>query len=181
VSPVANAQSVTLTASAAAFPRPVYPGRLNATTPTLTVATSVFAITYGGAVTFTATVSSGPTGTVTFYDANNTVSVGTGDDQLGQQHADDELADCRFAHHHRELPGNSNYGAVNIRRHYAVSEQGRPLCLMEHARRHHLQHCFERDAIGCDFHSGRYLCLLARRRDGVDGRDTDVVCDLHAP
>jgi len=42
---------------------------VTAAMPTLTVASSSNPSTYGGSVTFTATISSGPTGTVTFYDA----------------------------------------------------------------------------------------------------------------
>jgi hypothetical protein len=49
---------------------------VNKATPTLTVATSGTPAAYGSAVTFTATVSSGPTGTVTFYDSG--VAIGTG-------------------------------------------------------------------------------------------------------
>ncbi|MGP8173543.1 MAG: Ig-like domain repeat protein, partial [Terracidiphilus sp.] len=49
-------------------------------TPTLTVASSLNPSTYGQSVTFTATISSGPTGTVTFYDSasGTPVSIGTG-------------------------------------------------------------------------------------------------------
>ena len=39
------------------------------TTPTLTVATSGTPSSYGSSVTFTATISSGPTGTITFLTA----------------------------------------------------------------------------------------------------------------
>ena len=46
------------------------------TTPTLSVATSNTPSAYGNAVTFTATVSSGPVGSITFYDG--TTSIGTG-------------------------------------------------------------------------------------------------------
>ncbi len=45
--------------------------------PTLSVATSVTPSTYGGSVTFTATISSGPTGTVTFYDGGTSIGTGT--------------------------------------------------------------------------------------------------------
>ena len=41
---------------------------VNKATPTLSVTTSGTPSSYGGAVTFTATISSGPTGTVTFND-----------------------------------------------------------------------------------------------------------------
>lgn len=46
------------------------------TAPTLSVSSSANPSTYGGAVTFTATISSGPTGTITFYDG--AVQIGTG-------------------------------------------------------------------------------------------------------
>jgi RHS repeat-associated protein len=46
------------------------------TIPSLTVASSSNPSTYGGSVTLTATISSGPTGTVTFYDGG--ISIGTG-------------------------------------------------------------------------------------------------------
>ena len=49
---------------------------VTAAMPTLTVASSSNPSTYGGSVTFTATISSGPTGTVTFYDGGT--SIGTG-------------------------------------------------------------------------------------------------------
>jgi RHS repeat-associated protein len=45
-------------------------------TPTLSVSTSATPSSYGNSVTFTATISSGTTGTVTFYD--NGTSIGTG-------------------------------------------------------------------------------------------------------
>ena len=47
------------------------------TTPTLSVATSSTPSLYGGLVTFTATISSGPTGTVTFYDGSSVIGTGT--------------------------------------------------------------------------------------------------------
>jgi hypothetical protein len=46
-------------------------------TPTLAVSTSGTPSTYGRLVTFTATVSSGPTGTVTFYDGGSFIGTGT--------------------------------------------------------------------------------------------------------
>ena len=50
---------------------------VNLATPTLSVATSGTPSTYGGAVTFTATISNGPTGTVTFYDGGSSIGAGT--------------------------------------------------------------------------------------------------------
>ncbi|MDR3773343.1 MAG: Ig-like domain repeat protein, partial [Terracidiphilus sp.] len=46
-------------------------------TPTLTVASSLNPSTFGVSVTFTATISSGPTGTVTFYDGGAAIGTGT--------------------------------------------------------------------------------------------------------
>jgi hypothetical protein len=45
--------------------------------PTLSVASSNNPSTYGSSVTFTATISSGPTGTVTFYDSGTSIGTGT--------------------------------------------------------------------------------------------------------
>jgi YD repeat-containing protein len=50
---------------------------VNKVTPTLSVASSKNPSTYGGSVTFTATISSGPTGTVTFYDGSTSLGTGT--------------------------------------------------------------------------------------------------------
>ncbi len=46
-------------------------------TPTLSVASSKNPSTYGGSVTFTATISSGPTGSVTFFDGSTSLGTGT--------------------------------------------------------------------------------------------------------
>ena len=46
-------------------------------TPSLTVSSSSAPSTYGQSVTFTATISNGLTGTVTFYDAGNSIGTGT--------------------------------------------------------------------------------------------------------
>jgi hypothetical protein len=72
--PVANAQSVTLTASSGTVSE-TFTLELAAATPTLNVASSASPSIYGDQVFFTATISTGPTGTVTFYDG--TVSLGT--------------------------------------------------------------------------------------------------------
>ena len=45
--------------------------------PTLTVASSSNPSTYGSSVTFTATISSGPTGAITFYDGGTSIGTGT--------------------------------------------------------------------------------------------------------
>jgi hypothetical protein len=50
---------------------------VNKATPALSVATSGTPSTYGGSVTFTATVSSGPSATVTFFDSGNAIGTGT--------------------------------------------------------------------------------------------------------
>ena len=50
---------------------------VNKATPTLAVSTSGTPSNYGAAVIFTATVSNGPTGTVTFYDGGNSIGTGT--------------------------------------------------------------------------------------------------------
>jgi len=50
--------------------------QLNPTVPTLTVTTSSSPSTYGIAVTLTATISSGPSGTVTFYDGGTPIGTG---------------------------------------------------------------------------------------------------------
>jgi hypothetical protein len=47
------------------------------TMPTLSVASSSNPSIYGTPVTFTATISSGPTGTVTFYDSGSSIGTGT--------------------------------------------------------------------------------------------------------
>jgi len=47
------------------------------TIPSLTVASSANPSTYGESVTLTATISSGPTGTVTFYDGGASIGTGT--------------------------------------------------------------------------------------------------------
>jgi hypothetical protein len=52
-------------------------GTGTAKAPTLSVASSNASSTYGSAVTFTATISSGPTGTVTFYDGSTSLGTGT--------------------------------------------------------------------------------------------------------
>jgi sugar lactone lactonase YvrE len=50
---------------------------VNKATPALSVATSGSPSTYGGSVTFTATVSSGPYVTVTFFESGNAIGTGT--------------------------------------------------------------------------------------------------------
>jgi hypothetical protein len=71
VSSVGIAQPVTLTAVEGGVSETVAL-QLNAVLPTLSVGTSASPSTYGGAVTFAATISSGPTGSVTF-DSNGEI------------------------------------------------------------------------------------------------------------
>jgi RHS repeat-associated protein len=52
-------------------------GKSGKTTPTLSVATSGTPSTYAGSVTFTATISSGPTGSMIFYDNGGYLGMGT--------------------------------------------------------------------------------------------------------
>jgi hypothetical protein len=50
---------------------------VNKAAPTLSVASSANPSTYTGSVTFTATISSGPSGTITFYDSGSNIGTGT--------------------------------------------------------------------------------------------------------
>jgi hypothetical protein len=111
VLPVATAQSVTLTATAGSlFETFALQLNVNATAPTLTVASSGSPSTYGDAVTFTATISSGPTGAVTFYDGG--VSIGTG--SINGTTATFTTSSLIAGAHTitASWPGNSNYGTV---------------------------------------------------------------------
>ena len=76
VSSVATAQTATLTATGAGIAKSVAL-QLSASASRLSLATSNSLSTYGGVVTFTATISSGPTGTVTFYDGGSSIGTGT--------------------------------------------------------------------------------------------------------
>ena len=51
--------------------------QITAPATTLSLATSGTPSTYGSLVTFTATISSGPTGSITFYDGGTTIGAGT--------------------------------------------------------------------------------------------------------
>jgi hypothetical protein len=75
VSAVTTSQPVTLAAMGGGVSQSVVL-QLNANLPTLSVATNASTSTYGGAVTLTATISTGPTGVVTFYDGG--AAIGTG-------------------------------------------------------------------------------------------------------
>jgi len=76
VSACGTAQATTLTASAGGIAKS-FALQLNAAVPALSVATSSSSSTYGSAVIFTATISSGPTGSVTFYDSGASIGTGT--------------------------------------------------------------------------------------------------------
>ncbi len=74
---VTTPRTATITATSQANTAVSASGTVNLrVTPTLSVASSSNPSTYGNSVTFTATISSGPTGTITFYDGG--VSIGTG-------------------------------------------------------------------------------------------------------
>jgi len=72
---VGTSQTATLKATAGSLSK-TFALQLNPTVPKLTVTTSGSPSSYGSAVTLTATISSGPTGVVTFYDGST--SIGTG-------------------------------------------------------------------------------------------------------
>jgi len=109
VSSVANAQKVTLTAVAGSVTKS-FALQLNANVPTLTVTTSGTPSSYGKSVTFTARISSGPTGTLTFQ--NGTASIGTG--TINGTTA--TLTTSRLGAGSHTItanwPGNSSYAAV---------------------------------------------------------------------
>ncbi|HUN85120.1 MAG TPA: Ig-like domain repeat protein [Terracidiphilus sp.] len=79
-------------------------------TPTLTVSSSLNPSTVGQSVTFTATISSGPTGTITFYDAGS--SIGTG--PISGTTATFASSSLTQGSHSitASWPGNSSYSAV---------------------------------------------------------------------
>jgi len=74
--PVGTAQAVLLTASTGSISQSVSI-ELNADVPTLGLATSSSPSVYGHAVTFTATLSSGPAGVVTFYNGGAAIGTAT--------------------------------------------------------------------------------------------------------
>ncbi len=101
VTPVASAQAVTLKASSGSTIE-TFALQLNASVPTLAVATSNSSTTYVAfAVTFTATISSGPIGSVTFYNGArlHRCSHYQWDDCIARN----GFADCGTPHHHRKL------------------------------------------------------------------------------
>jgi len=83
---------------------------VNKASPTMALATSGTPSSYGAAVTFTATVSSGPTGTVTFYDGSSSIGAVT----LNGTTATLTIATLTIGAHTitASWAGNSNYNAV---------------------------------------------------------------------
>ena len=79
-------------------------------TPTLTVETSSSPSTYGSAVTFTATISGGPTGTVTFYDGGASIGTGTINGTTATLTTSSLIAGSHTIT--ASWPGNSSYSAV---------------------------------------------------------------------
>jgi len=58
-------------------PTATVPLTVNKATPTIALGSSATPSNYGAAVSFTATLSSGPTGTVSFYDSGKSIGTGT--------------------------------------------------------------------------------------------------------
>jgi hypothetical protein len=108
VLPVATAQVVTLRAAADSTSQ-TFTLLLNAAAPTLSVATSGSPSTYGDAVTFTATISSGPTGIVTFYDGDASIGTGTIGGTTTLTTSSLSVGSHTIT---ASWPGNSNYSAV---------------------------------------------------------------------
>ncbi len=109
VSQVGTAQPVTLTASAGSG-TDTFALQLNAVVPTLTVATSGSPSTYGGAVTFTAAISSGPAGTVTFYDGGASIGTGATNGTTATFTTSSLTAGSHLIT--AKWPGSSDYGAA---------------------------------------------------------------------
>jgi len=109
VSSVGIAQPVTLTAVGGGVSETVAL-QLNAVLPTLSVATSASPSTYGGALTFTATISTGPTGSVTFISSGVAIGSGT---IIGTTAMLTTSSLTAGSHTVTAVwAGNSNYGAV---------------------------------------------------------------------
>ncbi|MGA9672765.1 MAG: Ig-like domain repeat protein [Terracidiphilus sp.] len=109
VQSVATAQAVTLTAGAGGVSK-TFTLQLSANQPTLTLASSGSPSAYGGAVTFTATISSGPTGTVTFYDGGTVIGTGTLNGTAATLTTSSLTAGSQTIT--ASWPGNSNYCAA---------------------------------------------------------------------
>ncbi len=108
-SSVATANSVTLTATANGVTE-TFALQLNAATPTLSMATSGSPSTYGAPVAFTATISSGPTGSVAFCDGGVPIGTGTINGTTATLTTSSLIAGSHTIT--ASWPGNSNYGAV---------------------------------------------------------------------
>ncbi|MGA8668712.1 MAG: Ig-like domain-containing protein, partial [Terracidiphilus sp.] len=80
------------------------------TQPTLSVATSGTPSTYGNSVTFTATISSGPSGTITFYDGST--QIGTGTISSGKATCSTSTLGTGTHSITASWPGNTNYYSV---------------------------------------------------------------------
>ena len=109
VASVATAQSVVLTATSGTVTK-TFALQLGASVPTLVVATSGSPATYGATVTFTATISNGPIGSLTFYDGatsigSATISGTTATLMTSSLTAGSHTVSAKWA-------GNSNYAAV---------------------------------------------------------------------
>jgi hypothetical protein len=111
VSSVSTAQTVTLEASDGTVSKR-FSLILGTATPmtTLTIAASSSSSTYGNAVTFTATISSGPTGTVTFYDGGAAIGTGTISGTTAMFTTSSMTAGSHTIT--ASWPGNSSYSAV---------------------------------------------------------------------
>jgi RHS repeat-associated protein len=85
-------------------------GSSSRSVPTLTLVTSSTPSVYGASVTFTATISSGPTGTVTFYDGGTQIGTGT----IGGTTATFTTSSLAAGAHSitASWPGNSSYSSV---------------------------------------------------------------------
>jgi hypothetical protein len=109
VTPVATSQAVTLKASAGSAAQTIAL-QLNASVPTLAVTTSNSSIAFGGAVTFTATISSGPSGSITFYDGATPIGAATINGTSAALTTASLIAGAHTITAY--WPGNSNYAAV---------------------------------------------------------------------
>lgn len=80
------------------------------TTPTLTVSSSLNPSASGGSVTFTATISSGPTGSISFYDGSTLLGSGT----ISGSAATYTTSALSIGNHNitASWPGNSQYDPV---------------------------------------------------------------------
>jgi hypothetical protein len=109
VASVAGAQAATVTATTGSVAE-TFALQLNADTPTLTVSTSSSPSTYGSSVTFTATISLDPPGTVTFYDGATVIGTGTINGTTATLTTSSLLAGSQSIT--AKFPGNINFGAA---------------------------------------------------------------------